>query len=210
MKKGEQTKRNILQSGARIVHQSGYNNTGIQEILRSAGVPKGSFYFYFRNKQDFGLQLIDYYANFFYSRLDNYLQNSDESPLTRLRTFFSVFIQDLEDNKCQGGCPLGNLSQELGDTNEVFREKLNQIFLQIRGKIEQFLLQAMQQNEIPARVDTQDLAHFILNSWQGALLQMKVSKSVDPLWNFDSLVFKTILKPGGDDAGSLISKHKHQ
>ena len=105
---------------------------------------------------------------------------------------------------------MGNLSQELGDTNEVFREKLNQIFLQIRCKIGEFLILAKEQNEISDKYDPQDLAHFILNSWQGALLQMKVSKTMDPLKNFDNLVFKTILNQGGHDAGPFISTHKHQ
>lgn len=193
MKKGEQTKNNILQTGARIIHQSGYNSTGIQEVLKSAGVPKGSFYFYFRNKQDFGLQLIDYYADFFYSRLDYYLDLKQETFLNRLRLFFAEFIQELENNKCQGGCPLGNLSQEMADIDEDFREKLNQIFLQIRGKIEYFLQESSKNKELSPEYDPGELAHFILNSWQGALLQMKVSKTVEPLKNFDRLIFETIL-----------------
>jgi len=57
-------KENILLTGARLIHEKGYNNTGLAEILRESGVPKGSFYFYFRNKEDFGLQVIDFYAGF--------------------------------------------------------------------------------------------------------------------------------------------------
>ena len=60
----------ILAEGARIIHENGYNNTGIQEILIAAGVPKGSFYFYFKSKEDFGLQLVDFYLDFSVSNLD--------------------------------------------------------------------------------------------------------------------------------------------
>ena len=55
----ETTRSRILEVGSTIIHQKGFNNTGIQEILDKAGVPKGSFYFYFKSKEDFGLALID-------------------------------------------------------------------------------------------------------------------------------------------------------
>ncbi len=62
------TRDKILEHAALIIHKKGFNNTGIQEILESAGVPKGSFYFYFRSKEDLGLALIDHYAGGFGSR----------------------------------------------------------------------------------------------------------------------------------------------
>jgi TetR/AcrR family transcriptional regulator, transcriptional repressor for nem operon len=55
-----------LERGAEIIHLKGFNHTGVQEVLRAAGVPKGSFYNYFKNKEDFGLQVIDYFMEFFF------------------------------------------------------------------------------------------------------------------------------------------------
>jgi len=54
-----------LERGAEIIHLKGFNHTGVQEVLRAAGVPKGSFYNYFKNKEDFGLQVIDYFMECF-------------------------------------------------------------------------------------------------------------------------------------------------
>ena len=50
----------ILVAGARIIHRKGFNHTSIQKVLKAADVPKGSFYFYFKNKQDFGLQVLEF------------------------------------------------------------------------------------------------------------------------------------------------------
>jgi TetR/AcrR family transcriptional repressor of nem operon len=60
----QDTKAHILDMGAQIVHQKGFNATGIQEVLNAAAVPKGSFYFYFKSKEEFGLQLIDHFSFF--------------------------------------------------------------------------------------------------------------------------------------------------
>ena len=60
----ETTKQRIIKKGAELVYSNGFNNTGIQEVLHAADVPKGSFYFYFKSKEEFGLSLIDYFASF--------------------------------------------------------------------------------------------------------------------------------------------------
>ena len=91
---GKETTRNkILEHAGRIVRQKGFNNTGIQEILESAGVPKGSFYFYFKSKDDLGLALIDHYAEGVTSLMGSLHGDAQEAPLERLRKFFSLHAQ---------------------------------------------------------------------------------------------------------------------
>ena len=59
------TRDRIIETGAEIIHRKGFNHTGIQEILTAAGVPKGSFYNYFKSKDEFGLEVIDYFSAHF-------------------------------------------------------------------------------------------------------------------------------------------------
>jgi len=82
------TQQLLLKTGARLVHTKGFNNTGIQEILQCAGVPRGSFYFYFKSKEEFGLALIEYYADMMCSMLRNYLTDASCSPIERIKLFF--------------------------------------------------------------------------------------------------------------------------
>jgi TetR/AcrR family transcriptional repressor of nem operon len=103
MKAKQITKEKILMVGAEIIHRKGFNNTGIQEILKAAGVPKGSFYFYFKSKEDFGLHLIDFFGNFLFSRSEKYLNDSRGSPIERLRLFFDEFLTYFEKNEFKGG-----------------------------------------------------------------------------------------------------------
>jgi TetR/AcrR family transcriptional repressor of nem operon len=190
-----ETRARILREGGRIIHRKGFNNTGILEILKAAGVPKGSFYFYFKSKEDFGIQLVEFYSDYFLPKAQKYLEGEGDSPLGRLRAFFNSFNPHLEKNDFRDGCPIGNLSQEMGDLNDAFRERLDSATRAMQEKAAGFLDAAVEKGELHPSTDTLETAGFILNSWQGALIQMKVAKSMEPLVNFDRMVFERLLRP---------------
>ena len=89
----ESTRDRIIAAGAGIIHRKGFHHTGIQEVLQAADVPKGSFYFYFKNKQDFGLQVIDYYNQLFASMAEPILTNRSVPPLGRIEQLLDFFIE---------------------------------------------------------------------------------------------------------------------
>src|SRR5271157_329323 len=120
----ETTKDKILAHGAQIIHQKGFKNTGIQEILYNAGVPKGSFYFYFKSKEDFGLEIIDYFNAIINGIFTRYLNDKKIPPLKRLEKLFDFYEAAFQKSGYSLGCPIGNLSLELADTNERLRVHL--------------------------------------------------------------------------------------
>jgi len=190
----ETTKDKILAHGAQIIHQKGFKNTGIQEILYNAGVPKGSFYFYFKSKEDFGLELIDYYFNFFASMIESHLNAPEVSPLKRLQSFFEKFRSICEQQGCKGGCPIGNLTQEIGGLSDAFQHKLRHALNKMKAGIAECLDLAQQEQEIDPALDVSETADFILNSWEGALLRMKAESNTAPLILFEKMVFDRVLK----------------
>jgi len=84
------TKQKILQIGAEIIHRKGCNATGLQEILSAANVPKGSFYNHFKSKEDFGLQVIDYFSDFFAQFCKDILADFTRSPLGKLERLLDL------------------------------------------------------------------------------------------------------------------------
>jgi TetR/AcrR family transcriptional regulator, transcriptional repressor for nem operon len=190
----DSTKQRILKHGARIVYQKGFNNTGIQEILTAAGVPKGSFYFYFKSKEDFGLALIDYYAQNLPALSASSLTSPETPPLQRLRAFFEARRLFCNQEEGRSGCPIGNLTQEMGILNEEFQAKLREAFRRIKGAISECLEQAREQGETHLPPDSEETADFILNSWEGALLRMKAEGNTEPLLLFEKMVFERLLK----------------
>lgn len=188
------TKDRILEHAALIIHKKGFNNTGIQEILESAGVPKGSFYFYFKSKDDLGLALIDYYAEGFGSRWRTIMRDSEMRYLKRLERFFEETRIRYEQDEWKTGCPIGNLTQEMGILNEAFRAKLNKVFSGMKNVIRTCLVQAQLERDISPALDPDATADFILNSWEGALLRMKAEGHTGPLVLFQKVVFDLVLK----------------
>ncbi|MDQ1239912.1 MAG: TetR/AcrR family transcriptional regulator, transcriptional repressor for nem operon, partial [Thermodesulfobacteriota bacterium] len=183
---------------ARIIRKNGFNNTGIAEILSSAGVPKGSFYFYFKSKEDLGLALVDYYYRVFSSMGEPLLRESDTSPRKRLEKFFRAFETLFESEDWKSGCPLGNLTQEMGTLNPAFRLKLKNGFNGIKQGLEHCLEEAKRAGEMETEVDVGEIANFILNSWEGAILRMKAEGNTESLAIFRRVIFGTLLKlPSG-------------
>lgn len=188
------TKIALLKTGARFLKEKGYNHTGIQEVLQATGVPKGSFYYYFKSKEDFGLEIIENDACEHNRVLDKYLKDETLSPLTRLRRYFEAKYEEFGSLQCREGCLLGNLGQELADQNERFRLRLEEMFAQWRDRYVDCLQQAQAVGEIAPDLDVRVLADFCLNSWEGALQQMKVTKSPAPLQTFMIVMFDVVLK----------------
>ncbi len=184
----------ILEKGSHIIHKKGFNHTGIKEILDAARVPKGSFYHYFKSKEDFGLKLLDYYAGYFISRTESLTKDKKRPPIRRLKNFFDGFLHLFESVGCELGCPIGNLSQEMGDLSPAFRIRLEEIFLMMRSPIEELLNEARRDGDLPDSLHAREMADFIINSWEGAILRMKVQKNAGPLLLFDSMIFNGVLK----------------
>jgi TetR/AcrR family transcriptional repressor of nem operon len=53
------TRQHILDTGNRIIAAKGFSAVGLNEILQAAEVPKGSFYHYFKSKEQFGEALLE-------------------------------------------------------------------------------------------------------------------------------------------------------
>ncbi len=190
----ESTRLLLLEKGAEIIIEKGYNNTGIQDILNAASVPKGSFYYYFKSKEDFGLSLIDFYSNNLSVMMEEYFKDSKKSPLNRFKSFIDNFITYYDLRECKQGCPIGNMAQEMGDINESFRVKLRDVFDHLKSNIRECLKEAKKLKEISKSIDPDETADFILDSWEGALMRMKVTKDTAPLKRFYKMTKKMLTK----------------
>jgi len=197
----QETKKAIIREGAQLIHSKGFNNTGIQEILQAVGVPKGSFYFYFKNKEDFGLQIVDYFEQTMLRVAETYLTDRDLPPLMRMKNFFNAYRTHFEKTGCRQGCPIGNLTQEMSDLSEVFRKRIASIYRRITTNIETCIRDAQVRGDIALTLNSKDVADFILDSWEGAVMRMKLDKTTRPLALFEKYLFDTLLASYPGNAG---------
>jgi TetR/AcrR family transcriptional repressor of nem operon len=190
----ENAKKRILERGAEIIHRKGFNHTGIQEILDAAKVPKGSFYNYFKNKEDFGLQVIDHFVNHFDAVAKEILEDVSAPPLRRLERLLGWFMDFFKSNDYTLGCPIGNLSQEMGDLSEGFRVRLKSAIDRMAEHYARILEAGQVQGGIPESLDVRKTAYFLISSWHGALLRMKIEKGPGPLEEHRDFIFGKVLK----------------
>jgi TetR/AcrR family transcriptional repressor of nem operon len=192
----EQTRDVLLEAGRKTFLEKGYTNSGIEAILNEAGVPKGSFYYYFESKEDFGLKVLDHFAARHDEMLDRFLGDDSVSPLERLRNLAESLFAKIESEQGRKGCLVGRLSQEMADQSEAFRARLAEIFEGWVDRYAKCLSQAQQSGQIDPAIDVRELAEFWLNSWQGALLRAKTMRSNAPLRAFLGVMFGKFLRSG--------------
>ena len=190
----EETKHRIIEARAELIHQRGFNNTGLQDILTPAAVPKGSFYFYFDNKEAFGIEMLDYIGEQFRQAVQTTLKDTSRPPLERFRAFFDRYHEHLESQGFTRGCPVGNLAQEMGDLSEPFRAKLKQATNGITSAFMHILNEAQKAGEIPETLDIRETAIYIVSAWHGAMIRMKVTKDGEPLKLCYKIIFENLLK----------------
>lgn len=191
--KRQDTRDKLVQVGADIIARQGFNATGINTVLSTAGVPKGSFYYYFSSKEDFGLAVIESFVEAYEARLEAILGDTSRPPLERLRNYFRAGMADMASSECARGCLIGNLGQELSAQSDVFRARLDQVFRGWERRLGECLAAAREAGDIPADQDVEALASFILAGWEGAILRAKMVKSTQPMQGFIDVFFGRVL-----------------
>lgn len=174
------TKQDLLELGLRLLLKHGYADLGVATLLEQAGVPKGSFYHHFENKEDFGLQAIDLYMSGVHGALDAAFTDESREPLERIRRFFTMVAGSY---KGEGylGCLLGGLGQELSGVSPAFRKKVEHCFGTIARHLAGALAIAKERGQLRRDVDPHELADLLVNCWEGAALRSRLRRSPGPL-----------------------------
>ncbi|NML74603.1 TetR family transcriptional regulator [Rhizobium sp. S-51] len=178
------SRQKLIRAGLIFLTEKGYSPVGIDEILEHAGVPKGSFYHYFKGKADFGSQLISAYHAFFAAKLDRWFQDESLTPLDRLRAFVADAEAGMARHEFRRGCLIGNLGQEMGALPEAYRSQLTDALGDWQSRTAACLQAAQAAGEIAPHHDTAALAAFFWIGWEGAVLRAKLERRADPLSTF--------------------------
>ena len=178
------TREALLRAGLVALTEKGFSATGIDEVLSTVSVPKGSFYHYFKSKEAFGAELIDRYAAHFAARLDRHFADDTLTPLARLEAFTRSAEASMARHDFRRGCLVGNLGQEMGALPEPFRQRLAGVFADWQVRTASCLARAQAAGEIDPDRDPDQLAAFFWIGWEGAVLRAKLERTAAPLRTF--------------------------
>ena len=171
----------LLDEGVSLLMAKGYHGTGLKEILDRVQIPKGSFYHYFKSKEEFGAEVVKHYIRPFITKLEAHLNNPNHDARSALIYYFDELILLIKQKDFHDGCLLGNLMGEIGDTSDVCRLALKSAIEDYRDLLEQGLMLAQQQGTVRVDKPAKRMADLLIDTWQGALLRMKIEQSVAPL-----------------------------
>lgn len=181
----------LVAVGLELFHTKGYNACGVSDITDAAGVPKGSFYNHFKSKELLALAVLDLYQSY----LDlNALQDSSKPPLLRLRTHFQQYITFHVKWRFARGCLMGNFGAELSSQSPIIRKAVKKAFDRWFNGVASVLREAKERGDIGRHHDPQKLARFLINAWEGAVIQSKVMRNTTPFEDFFAVIFDSFLK----------------
>jgi len=184
----------ILKAGLRVMFQSGYRGSGVRDICAAAGAPQGSFTNHFRSKEAFAQEVLDrYFANVKVA-VREALNDRSLGPRERLKRYLEIITGRLADDEWRRGCLIGDFSLEASSQSEPLREQLEAIFQEWRSPFAACIAEAQAAGEIDTKFDPVDLAEFLLASWEGAILRMKVERAPVALERFKTIVFQTVFQ----------------
>lgn len=184
----------ILNAGLKVMFHSGYQGATVRDICAAAEAPHGSFTNHFRSKEAFAQEVLDRYFANLQGYVKEALEDRSLTPRQRLRRYLDIISGVLEADRWSRGCLIGDFSLETTSQSEMLRTRLEKIFEEWRAPFAACIGEAQDAGEIDRTFDPTDLAEFLLASWEGAILRMKVERGPAALERFKKIVFQTVFK----------------
>ncbi len=185
----ETTRDRLVEAALQLFLVKGYEATGIAEILRETGINSGSLYYFFKTKEALLVAVLERYVELLDPMVIEPAFATTDDPIERVFAVMEGYRQMLLMTECRQGCPIGNLALEMSEKSDVVREKIALNFTQWRNAIQTCLDEAF--DRVEPRVDCAQLSSFVLAVMEGAVMQARAYRSIEPF----------------DDAISVLRQH---
>ncbi len=175
------TRLQILDTARALVAGRGFSAVGLSEILGAAAVPRGSFYHWFRSKEQFGEALIERHFDSYLVQVDACLCAAGQPAPQRLLAFFSQWHASQTGSDPQSHCLVVKLSAEVCDLSEAMRGALERGTAQVIERLASCLAEGIATGELTACPDPTEVAQQLYQQWLGATLLVRVQRRSAPL-----------------------------
>jgi TetR/AcrR family transcriptional repressor of nem operon len=183
----------IVAAAAERFHALGYNASGVQEIVDAAGVPKGSFYNYFKAKELLAQEVLN---NYWAGAGLQILADGSIAPLERLRRHFQHIASRYKKVGFDNGCLVPKFMHEVSDSTPLLRKDLRRQFATWTALVAEAIREGQADRSISTSINAETTARFLIASWGGVTGAMRLAASRMPIDDFFSVAFGTLLQPG--------------
>lgn len=171
----QQTRQHIIDSGYSLISSKGFSNVGLSQILKFADVPKGSFYHYFKSKEQFGEEIINSYFKGYLSSIDELFESRHGSGLERLMSYWLRWQTTQSDCSIDQKCLVVKLSAEVADLSESMRLALDKGSSAVIARLAGCIQAGIKDGSLPT-MQADITAETLYQLWLGASLKSKLSR----------------------------------
>mgnify|MGYP004708667207 FL=1 len=170
----------ILATGQRIMAGKGFSAVGLNEILKDAGVPKGSFYHYFGSKEAFGVAMLERYFEDYLAELDSTLSQPGFNMSQRLMNYWQQWQASQSFSDCQGKCLAVKLGAEVADLSDTMRLTLQSGTSGIISRLARALEAGVSEGSLTIEGKPDAVAQSLYQLWLGASVMVKIVRNTGP------------------------------
>ncbi|MCZ1265723.1 TetR/AcrR family transcriptional regulator [Paenibacillus taichungensis] len=173
MRKGQITKEHIIRESAALFNTKGYTGASLSEIIERCGVRKGGIYNHFESKDEIALAAFDYSVSQMLQFHSQALKGVTSSK-DKLLAICGVYIDMMENNTLEGGCPLLNTAVESDDAHPLLKERAQHAMTNLLNELTQVLIQGMEQKEFRADIALEEVSSNIIAIIEGGVMLSKL------------------------------------
>jgi TetR/AcrR family transcriptional regulator, transcriptional repressor for nem operon len=177
--KGELTREKITRTATELFCRQGFAATSISDLIKACDITKGSLYFHFPGKDDVALAVLEQAAAEFMLFLDTAL--AETSPGAALDNFFQRALEFHRQKDFVGGCLFGNVALEASDCNELYAERVAQVFARWQEKVRIVIAAAQKTGQLRIDLPAETLALLVVSTIEGGIMLSRLRKEEEPL-----------------------------
>jgi TetR/AcrR family transcriptional regulator, transcriptional repressor for nem operon len=165
------TRDKLLAAALKLILAKGYPGTAVDEMCEKAGVSKGSFYHFFKSKEDLGLAVLEHYLVVLQEALKRDHSAIPDDPIDSLLDHL-LYSEKMAQKAWDGGCLLGTLAMDLGAVNPTIQRKVAGLFDQVLTRYEALFQNAFDAAGI-THLSGEEVAREYITIIEGALILAK-------------------------------------
>lgn len=182
MRKGEQTRRMVIEKASSLFNQKGYTSSFISDVMRETGLKKGGIYRHFESKEELAYEAFQFLVDAVSEHYSKALEGKTNAK-ERLLAFINAFQVLEKDEPIPGGCPLMNAANEFDDTTSTLIPHVQDEMSNLLAFVESEIIKGQENNEINKDTNTRQASIIIISTLEGALSLSRLFKNPEPMNN---------------------------
>jgi TetR/AcrR family transcriptional repressor of lmrAB and yxaGH operons len=166
----------ILHTTCDLLEKQGYHGTGLNEIVKESGAPKGSLYYYFpQGKEQITAEAVLQSGQAVAERIRTSLRTSDSASIA-IHDFILLVAEHVEHSGFAAGGPLTTVAMETATQSERINLACREAYGMLQTAFTEKLLESGY-----STAKALELGTFVTASIEGGIILSRTFHTADPL-----------------------------